>query len=558
MTTIERTEQGASKDSTVDSRAITPVLAKVDIEHVEVANDPRKWPKAKKLVILSVISGAAMVAGLGVNIYNPAISEIESDLHATSGQIALSLSLFIIIQGGFPLIWSAISEVYGRKKVYIVSLALCTLGCIVAATAKTIGVLIGMRCLQGAGSSAVISIGAATLADIYDPHERGTMMGIYYCAPLLGPAIGSILGGALTQAFNWRATFWFLAIFTGLCFIAVLFIPDTFRRERSLTYQLVLKRLTQERDESATATRALSSRTSTMTQKTAVGQITPMIEEKSEKTKVENVEQNGSSSAPMSISEKDIEAQIVRSTSEGDTALVQEIKLSLKDVNPVRPVVVVLLRMNNLAILFASGLIFAFSYSIMYTGSRTLANDYGYDALDIGLVLLSFGIGSILGSVIGGRWSDFIFNRLKSRNGGVSSPEMRLESTKLFMIFLPASVIAYGWICEKHVNVAAICVFLFCAGFFSICIYSSTLAYIVDANVGRSSSAVATNSCFRGAFAFVAAEIAVPLQMAIGDGGLYSLWAGLLLISQSLILLVWWKGDSWRRRSEVKESNRQQ
>ena len=46
-------------------------------------------------------------------------------------------------------------------------------------------------------------------------------------------------------------------------------------------------------------------------------------------------------------------------------------------------------------------------------------------------------------------------------------------------------------------------------------IYASTLAYIVDANIGRSSQAVAVNSQFRGVLAFVAAEIAVPLQVRI-------------------------------------------
>ena len=45
------------------------------------------------------------------------------------------------------------------------------------------------------------------------------------------------------------------------------------------------------------------------------------------------------------------------------------------------------------------------------------------------------------------------------------------------------------------------------------CIYASTLAYVVDANVGRSSSAVAINSGFRGSLAFMSAEIAVPLQV---------------------------------------------
>jgi len=48
-----------------------------------------------------------------------AINDVERDLHATTNEIALSLSLFIFVQGNFPLIWSAISEVKGRKFVYI-------------------------------------------------------------------------------------------------------------------------------------------------------------------------------------------------------------------------------------------------------------------------------------------------------------------------------------------------------------------------------------------------------------------------------------------------------
>ena len=166
--------------------------------------------------------------------------------------------------------------------------------------------------------------------------------------------------------------------------------------------------------------------------------------------------------------------------------------------------------------------------------------------------VFGFHIGSILGSILGGRWSDRTLARLKAANGGVSYPEvshsgfafvndseviltvvcqMRLESTKLAMWWFPPSVIGYAWVCQQHVHISAICVMLFLSGFFSMCvvrrcpcprltfvwmfrwIYASTLAYIVDANVGRSSSAVATNSSFRGISAFVAAEIAIPLQV---------------------------------------------
>ncbi|KAH9950618.1 MFS general substrate transporter [Amylocystis lapponica] len=530
-TTPSRGQMPEDPNSDLEKSAPT-VMIKLDIEHAIVADDPRKWTNPRKYVIVGLISTAAMIAGLGANIYNPAISQIESDLHASPSQLSLTLSLFILIQGGFPLVWSAVSEIQGRKAVYLVSLAVCTLGCVVAALSKTIQVLIGMRCLQAMGSSAVVSIGAATLADLYEPAQRGTIMGLYYCAPLLGPALGPIIGGALTQRFNWRATFWFLVIFTGCCCVAFIFLKDTFRRERSVTYQSVLRRVLEQQ----AAKKAQAFR---LSQDTTVAVIAPQPEKK---TRDNNA------------TTQDLETQNV--ITEKDVLPVPEVRLSLKDVNPVKPFIGVLSRLNNFTILFASGLLFAFNYSITYTASRTLANQYHYDALKTGLVLLAYGIGCLLGSIGGGRYSDMVFKASKAKNEGKSYPEMRLASTAHSMLFFPPAAIGYGWVCEQDVHIAAVCVMLFLAGFFQICIYSSTLAYIVDANVGRSSSAVACNSCFRGVFAFVATEVAVPLQDAIGDGGLYTLWGGLLIISELLILLVWWKGESWRERAVARETRR--
>ncbi|EJF61025.1 vacuolar DHA amino acid exporter [Dichomitus squalens LYAD-421 SS1] len=519
-----------------------PAIAIADIEHALVVDDPREWSRSRKWCVLATVSAASVVAGLSGTMYNPALSQVQEQLHASSSALAWSLSLFILLQGTLPLVWSALSEFWGRKKVYLVSTALCTIGCIVAALSKTIDVLIGMRCIQALGSSAVMSLGAATLADIYEPHERGTMMGIYYSAPLLGPSLGPILGGILTQAFSWRATFWFIAIFTGACFL--LFIPfrDTYRRERSLTYQAALKRR-------RAIMSAKGSESSSITQVAAISRaITPKPENPSgaypgdaKKDAIETLAR-----------ERDLEKQ--QMPPRAVPTDMDDLKLTIADVNPAKPLWYVLRRINNLVILVASGLIFGLSYCIAYTCSRTLANEYGYNALKIGLVLLSFGAGCLGGSIFGGRYSDYVFRKLKARNGGVSAAEMRLESTIIFMPLLPAATIGYGWVCERHVNVAAICVLLFLTGLFLIAIYSSTLAYIVDANTGRSSSAVASNSCFRGTTAFIAAEVAVPLQDAIGDGGLYSLWAGLMIFANILILLVLWKGEAWRRKWEVKEA----
>ena len=53
---------------------------------------------------------------------------------------------------------------------------------------------------------------------------------------------------------------------------------------------------------------------------------------------------------------------------------------------------------------------------------------YSYNALNIGLVILSFGVGSIIGSILGGRWSDRVLRKMKRANGGVSVPEVRRPS----------------------------------------------------------------------------------------------------------------------------------
>ncbi|KAF8974168.1 MFS general substrate transporter [Flammula alnicola] len=485
-----------------------------DIEHVDVHDDPRKWSKARKRFTLAVVSCASLLLTLAVSIYNPAINNIIADLHTTYEQVSWTLSTHALVTGCTPLIWGAFTELYGRKAVYLVSISLFIIGCAVAGDAKSIGVLIAMRVIQGIGGSAVLTIGAATLADIYDPKERGSVMGLYYAAPLLGPALGPLIGGVATKLFSWRATFYFLAIFGGVSLLAFVFFKDTFRRERSLSYQAAVKQTMQKRLASL---------------------------EDSEPSLNANTEKIDS------IDKQDPEIQNVPDF--------QEVKIGLRQMPMLRPIILVLRRPNNLCVLLASGLIYGgISYCLAYTVVRTFgAPPYNYGSLELGLVLLSFGVGNMFGSLLGGRWSDYTRRKYQEKHDGISKSEHRLHSTKIMMPVLPAGLIAYAWMAEKKVNIGPICVALFFIGFSAIWIYSSILAYIVDANAGRSSSAVSVNSFFRGLTAFIAAEVAVPLQNALGDGGLYTLMAGLMLVECGLILLLIAKGSEWRERAEERE-----
>ncbi|KAG9097921.1 hypothetical protein FRC06_007010 [Ceratobasidium sp. 370] len=497
----------------------------LDIEHQPVSDDPRLWSDCRKYVIVAIIAFACLAPTLGVNLYNPAFAQIKKQLHATDSQIALSLAIYILVQGNAPLVWSAISEIKGRKIVYIVSMTLFCVGSAVSGAARDMNVLIGMRILQAAGSSSVLNLGAGTLSDMYDTHERGTMMGIYFAG-------GPIIGGALTAGFSWRATFYFLVIFAGISLCTFIFLPDTWRRERSMSYQAAKRRVLKERERRSQAGTPTRSRAPSGAATPTLGSNTPAY---------------AGSVADGDTEKKDETTVIKAGPTEG-----QDVKLSIMDVSPIRPIWFILKQRTNVCILSASGIMFAYQYGVCFTAALTFARaPYHFNPIKVGLVLLSFGLGNLAGSILGGRWSDHVLAKLKRENGGVSVPEMRLQSTKPAMALLPLLVLAYAWMCEKHVNVAGPVVVLFFSGFAAIWIYSSTLAYIVDANPGRASSAIAANSSFRGVSGLIVAEISVPLQNALGDGGLYTIWAGLLVVCEALILLLIWRGGQWRAGREM-------
>ena len=176
----------------------------------------------------------------------------------------------------------------------------------------------------------------------------------------------------MTSAFDWRAIFWFLSITSGLSLLSfVLFFRDTFRRERSLTYQNVIK----QRRKAATLS-------SLNIKKSALG-----------------------------VDKNDLKGDITEPHEE--TSLTINLDVSLADVNPLKPLGQVFRRKNNVIALFSSGndlsilsvnaltdyyagFQFAFTNLISYACARTLSTHYGYNPLRIGFVTLSFGIGKSL------------------------------------------------------------------------------------------------------------------------------------------------------------------
>lgn len=194
--------------------------------------NPRNWPKSKRWTVMILVSVFTFMSPLSSSMIAPALPTISAEFGIDSMVASnITLSIFVLAFAIGPLFMGPISELYGRRVVIQGAnvFFLCwTVGC---ALAQNQGELTAFRFLAGLGGSAPLTTGGGTVADLFAPDERGKGMAIYSLAPLLGPAIGPIIGGAIVEGLNgqWRWIFGVAAIAGGVPFIlGWFFLSETY------------------------------------------------------------------------------------------------------------------------------------------------------------------------------------------------------------------------------------------------------------------------------------------------------------------------------------------
>lgn len=172
------------------------------------AEEPKDYPRRIKWFLTTIIAFAAVTAAMGSSIILPALPEIESTFHSTPFVTNASVAFYMLSMSLFPLWWSSFSETAGRRTVYLVSYIMYIFFNILAAVSTSISMFIVMRILSGGASASVQAVGAGTVADLWEPRERGKAMNLFYIGPLCGPLFAPIIGGLLTEGLGWRSTQW--------------------------------------------------------------------------------------------------------------------------------------------------------------------------------------------------------------------------------------------------------------------------------------------------------------------------------------------------------------
>jgi multidrug resistance protein len=160
----------------------------------------------------------------------PALGTMSREFHITNSvESQLMLSIFILAYSVGPLFLGPLSEIYGRVLVLQLSNLFFLAWNIGCGFARSSGQMLAFRFLSGLGGSAPLAIGGGLLSDCFHAEQRGRAISIYSLAPLLGPAIGPIAGGFITQNTTWRWTFHATSIFTAIvqCF-GIFLLQETY------------------------------------------------------------------------------------------------------------------------------------------------------------------------------------------------------------------------------------------------------------------------------------------------------------------------------------------
>ncbi|RDW61778.1 uncharacterized protein DSM5745_10450 [Aspergillus mulundensis] len=189
------------------------------------------FTEGKKRLYLSIVTAAGFFGPLCGAVYLPSLNLYEDVFNASGTTINATVSVYMAVFAVAPLLGAALSDLGGRKTIYITTLASFLLANILLASLPAnITALFILRIFQAFGACIVTSIGAGTITDIFEPARRGTALAIFLLGPQLGPVLGPLIGGQFATHTKWRWAFGFLALSCFPVYLAILFVlPETLR-----------------------------------------------------------------------------------------------------------------------------------------------------------------------------------------------------------------------------------------------------------------------------------------------------------------------------------------
>ncbi|CDR44381.1 CYFA0S14e02432g1_1 [Cyberlindnera fabianii] len=191
--------------------------------------NPKNWPNWKRWSATMVTACICLVVTFGSSLYVCGVPDIVIEM-GVSQELAISGLTFYLLGLAFgPAVAAPISELFGRRLVYITSLPICMLFTMGVGLSSKIRDILVLRFFAGFFASPAMAVAGGTISDIWEFEMMGLAMAGFCLAPFLGPTLGPVIGGFVAENKGWKWTMWVNLMVAGVILVPVLLTPETYK-----------------------------------------------------------------------------------------------------------------------------------------------------------------------------------------------------------------------------------------------------------------------------------------------------------------------------------------
>ncbi|CAN6628143.1 vacuolar basic amino acid transporter 5 [Trichomonascus vanleenenianus] len=185
--------------------------------------EQHEMTKPQRLLLGGVLSLTLFIVALEQTISNSSLPQITAALGSANGYTWIGTAYLLASASVMP-IYGKLSDIFGRKPVISAAIAIFLVGSAVAGAAQNMNMLIAARAVQGLGGGGVAGLINIIISDLVPLHQRGLFMGFIGSTWMVASCIGPLVGGALTQAGQWRWCFFLNLPVGGLGLAVLIFV----------------------------------------------------------------------------------------------------------------------------------------------------------------------------------------------------------------------------------------------------------------------------------------------------------------------------------------------
>lgn len=194
----------------------------------EDAEQYLRFSPSRKIAIVTILTYCAFLTPISSTAILTAVPELATTFETTGDMINASNALYLASMAVSCLFWGPLSQVWGRRPIFIVSGLLFWLSTTATALSPNLAAYFIFRVLTALQGTSFLVVGSSAIGDIYEPRARATALAWFLSGSMTGPALGPFLGGIVVTFRHWRVIFWLLTALTGFAvLLIIIFLPET-------------------------------------------------------------------------------------------------------------------------------------------------------------------------------------------------------------------------------------------------------------------------------------------------------------------------------------------